>query len=197
MFDQCLNPLSEAVFAVVAQSVNPLPNPYPYPAPAWSPYLVGGLIGMLVIFTLAISRKPVGASSAYADAAGMLGRTCCPQHIASLKYFQDHKPAIGWTFVFVAFAIAGSALAAWSGGELTGTYLQDMWIARFGPDSPAFRTGCALIGGILMSFGARIAGGCTSGHGISGTLQLAVGSWISVICFFAGGVVIARLLYRL
>ena len=38
-------------------------------------------------------------------------------------------------------------------------------------------------GGMLMAFGARLAGGCTSGHGISGTLQLNVASWISVICF--------------
>ena len=40
-----------------------------------------------------------------------------------------------------------------------------------------------------MAFGSRLAGGCTSGHGISGTMQLSVGSWIAVICFFAGGIV--------
>ena len=48
-----------------------------------------------------------------------------------------------------------------------------------------------------MVYGARLAGGCTSGHGISGTLQLAVSSWIAVICFFVGGIVTALLLYRL
>lgn len=40
----------------------------------------------------------------------------------------------------------------------------------------------------LMAFGARFAGGCTSGHGISGALQLNVGSWIAVVCFFIGGI---------
>jgi uncharacterized protein len=54
-----------------------------------------------------------------------------------------------------------------------------------------------LAGGAIMAFGARMAGGCTSGHGISGTLQLAVGSWISVICFFIGGIAVAMMMYRL
>jgi uncharacterized membrane protein YedE/YeeE len=47
-----------------------------------------------------------------------------------------------------------------------------------------------------MAFGARMTGGCTSGHGISGTIQLAVSSWISVLCFFVGGALIAFPMYR-
>lgn len=54
----------------------------------------------------------------------------------------------------------------------------------------------AFAGGVLMAFGARLAGGCTSGHGISGTLQLNVASWIAVICFFVGGAFVAALLFR-
>ena len=48
-----------------------------------------------------------------------------------------------------------------------------------------------------MAFGARLAGGCTSGHGISGTLQLNVASWIAVICFFIGGAIVANLMFRI
>jgi hypothetical protein len=47
-----------------------------------------------------------------------------------------------------------------------------------------------------MGMGARWAGGCTSGHGISGTLQLAVSSWLATLSFFAGGIVTALLLYK-
>ncbi len=194
--------LAAAVFVLlpavaVAQEVQSLPDPYPYPEPAWSPYLVGASIGLLTILTLTFSRKPVGASSGYADLAGLIGRVVAPGHISSLKYFREHKPAVGWTLLFVLGAIGGSFLAAWSGGELTGVYLQDMWVARFGADSGLLRTLLALGGGALMAYGARMAGGCTSGHGISGTLQLAVGSWIAVICFFIGGIAAAMLLYRL
>jgi uncharacterized membrane protein YedE/YeeE len=46
-----------------------------------------------------------------------------------------------------------------------------------------------------MAFGSRLAGGCTSGHGISGTLQLNAGSWLTVAGMFAGGIGAAMLLY--
>jgi uncharacterized membrane protein YedE/YeeE len=180
-----------------AQAASELPSPYPYPEPAWSPYVVGVLIGILVLSTLALAGKKIGASSAYSDVAGIIGRLVAPRHIASLPYYQKSKPMIGWTFTIVLGAILGSFVAAWTGGELTGTYLQDMWVARFGADSGLLRTVVALIGGAMMAFGARMAGGCTSGHGISGTLQLAVSSWIAVTCFFIGGIAAAMLIYRI
>ena len=52
-------------------------------------------------------------------------------------------------------------------------------------------------GGLLMGTGARLAGGCTSGHGISGTMQLNTGSWIAVICLFIGGIAVAIPLFTL
>ena len=70
-----------------------------------------------------------------------------------------------------------------------------MWEARFG-EGLGLRLGAAVVGGLLMAFGARLAGGCTSGHGISGTMQLSVGSWIAVICFFVGGIATAMLMFR-
>lgn len=170
---------------------------YSYPTSAWSPYLVGGLIGVLVMVTLSVSKKAVGASSAYASLAGILGRLVSPGHIRSLPYYQDNKPGLDWTMMFVGGAILGAFLAAWSGGELTGSFLQSLWIAEFGPNSIALRTIIAFSGGILLAYGARLAGGCTSGHGISGTLQLAVSSWITVLCFFAGGAATAMMIYRL
>lgn len=186
-----------AAAPVRAQAVRELPEPYVYPEPAWSPYLVGALIGLLTLLTLALSKKPVGASSAYADAAGMAGRVVAPRHILGLRFYRDKPPAVSWTLVFVLGAIGGAFLAAWSGGEITGRYLQDLWVARFGAESAGLRTLVAITGGAVMAYGARLAGGCTSGHGISGTLQLSVGSWLAVICFFVGGVATAMLLYRL
>jgi len=98
--------------------------------------------------------------------------------------------------MLVLGAILGAFLAAWQGNELTGEWLPAMWAARFGAGSLTLRLGAALVGGIFMAFGARLAGGCTSGHGISGTMQLSVGSWIAVICFFAGGIATALLMFR-
>ena len=69
-----------------------------------------------------------------------------------------------------------------------------LWEERFG-SSYALRLGVAFLGGAVMAFGARLAGGCTSGHGISGALQLSVGSWVALICFFIGGMTTARLMF--
>lgn len=168
-----------------------------YSAPAWSPYVAGALIGLLAVATLAIAQHKVSASSAYANVAGLLGRLVAARHVAALPFFRENKPAVSWTLVFVAGAVAGSFIAASTGGEIRGTYLPELWVSRFGPDSQGLRTAAALAGGALMAFGARMAGGCTSGHGISGTMQLAVGSWISVVCFFVGGAAVAGLLYRI
>lgn len=172
-------------------------DPLQYSGPAWSPYLVGALIGLLTMLTFYFSDKPLGASTAYARVAGLVGKAVAPRHTESLKYYQDNKPAIDWEVMLVVGAVGGAFLAAWQGGELTGQWLSPMWEARFGKDSYALRTIVALLGGVLMAFGARLAGGCTSGHGISGALQLSVGSWIALICFFAGGITTAMLMFRI
>jgi len=52
----------------------------------------------------------------------------------------------------------------------------------------------AVIGGVLLTFGSRLAGGCTSGHGISGMSQLSISSIVSVVAMFAGGMGLAALL---
>jgi hypothetical protein len=58
------------------------------------------------------------------------------------------------------------------------------------------RSVAALLGGIVIMYGARMAGGCTSGHGISGTLQLALSSWVFFLVMFAAGVATALVMFR-
>ena len=167
-----------------------------YPGPDWSPYLVGAGIGVLSWLTFYFSDKPIGASSFYATVAGFLGKAIAPRHTESLEYFKSNPPKLNWEFVFVVSAILGAAAAALSGGAFVNELVPDMWSARFGESGP-LRAAFAFGGGTLMAFGARMAGGCTSGHGISGTLQLNVASWIAVICFFIGGAVVANLMFRI
>lgn len=174
-----------------------VPDAGAYSGPAWSPYLVGAGIGVLLWLTLAVSNKPVGASSSYATAAGLIGNAVAPRHTASLKYYADNPPRADWELLFIGAAVFGAMIAAWHGGELTQRWLPPMWAERFGEGSLWLRGLVATLGGVLMAFGARLAGGCTSGHGISGAAQLNVGSWIALICFFAGGVIVANLLYRI
>ena len=171
-------------------------NALDYSGPAWSPYLVGAAIGVLSWMTFYFSDKPIGVSSFYAQVAGFLGKLISPRHTASLAYFKENPPRVGWEFVFVVSIIVGGAIAALTGGEFANEWLPPMWVARFG-DSIALRVVIAFGGDILMAFGARLAGGCTSGHGISETLQLNLASWIAVICFFIGGITVAMTLFKL
>ncbi len=185
-----LFPMSVAVAA--ESGVNALH----YPGPAWSPYGVGAGIGVLSWLTFYFSDKPIGASSFYAQVAGFLGTLIAPRRTKSLAYFRDKPPRVSWGFVFVLAIVVGSALAALTGGEFANEWLPPMWEARFG-GRIALRATIGFGGGLLMAVGARLAGGCTSGHGISGTLQLNPGSWITAICLFLGGIAVAVLLFTL
>ena len=187
---------SLALFPLAALASEPAIDARNYPGPAWSPYLVGAGIGVLSWLTFYFSDKPIGASSAYAQVAGFIGKLFAKRHTESLPYFKENPPRIGWELVFVLATIAGGFIAAWTGGEFENAWLNPMWTARFG-DSIALRAVVAAGGGVLMAFGARLAGGCTSGHGISGTMQLNVASWIAVVCFFIGGIAVAMPLFFL
>ncbi len=171
--------------------VGQLPGPGPA---AWSPWLVGLLIGLLVVAALYVSDRPIGASGAYAKVAGLIGKRVAPRHTARLPYYADNPPGIDWEVMLVLFVALGALLAAWHGGEVTGRWLPPLWEMRFG-DSLGLRLLFAVGGGAVMAFGARMAGGCTSGHGISGALQLSVGSWIALICFFVGGIITAMIMF--
>ena len=167
-----------------------------YEGGAWSPYLVGALIGVLSMATFYFSDKPLGVSTSYARLAGLVGNLFSKGHTETLKFYQDKKPRIEWEVMLMFGIILGAFIAAYTGDEIAATWVPALWQERFGPDV-ALRLGVAFPGGAIMAYGARLAGGCTSGHGISGALQLSVGSWIALTCFFAASVVIAMLLYRL
>jgi hypothetical protein len=161
---------------------------------AWSPYLVGALIGVLSMATFYFSNQPIGASTAYARLAGLIGKLLSKSHTESLKFYQETKPKIQWDVMLLFGILFGAYIAAYTGGEFTARWIPQLWEEHFG-SSYALRLGIAFLGGAIMAFGARLAGGCTSGHGISGTMQLSVGSWLALICFFIGGAVTANLIF--
>jgi uncharacterized membrane protein YedE/YeeE len=70
-----------------------------------------------------------------------------------------------------------------------------MWAAVFG-GSRKKRFIAAFFGGVLLLFGARLAGGCTSGHMISGMSQLALSSFVFGVCTFGAAILVAHILYR-
>ena len=162
----------------------------------WSPYVVGIGIGVLSWLTWLISHKPIGCSTSFARSAGMIEKLLRGPKVETRPYYQEVKPAVDWQWMLVLGMVVGALVSSLLSGDFQWQWIPSRWAAAFGTNVP-LRLIAALLGGVLLGLGSRWAGGCTSGHGISGTMQLAVSSWISAICFFVGGIVMAALLFAL
>jgi uncharacterized membrane protein YedE/YeeE len=163
---------------------------------AWSPYAAGVVIGLLQIPTFLLMGTALGASSSFVTVGAYLAAAFDPA-AAQIKYFATHMTgAKNWWQVAV---VVGIAIGAFISMRLSGARRQTIspvWARAMGTSSLWSRAPVAFFGGFVMLLGARIAGGCTSGHGISGMAQLSVGSTVAVAAMFAGGILTAMLLRR-
>lgn len=160
----------------------------------WNPYLAGALSGLVAVLSVWIAGKFFGASTTFVRSTGMIEQFINAERVAGMEYFLKETPTIDWQWMFVVGILLGSWLAAKTGGDFRWQALPPMWERRFGPGLGK-RVLAAFSGGVIAMFGARMADGCPSGHGLSGSLQLAVSGLIALICFFIGGMAVARLLY--
>jgi len=163
---------------------------------AWSPYLVGIGIGVLSWLTWLISRKPIGCSTSFARSAGMIEKLFRGSKVETRPYYQEFKPVVDWQWMLVLGMIVGALVSSLLSGDFRWQWVPSRWAVAFGTNVP-LRLIAALVGGVLLGFGSRWADGCTSGHGISGAMQLAISSWISALCFFIGGILMAQLLFAI
>ena len=161
----------------------------------WSPYIAGAGIGILSWFTWLISSEPIGCSTSFSRIAGMIEKLFRGKRVEKKLYYQEVRPEIDWQMMLVIGVVVGALIASLLSGDFDLQWIPSVWRVNFG-DNMALRLVIAFAGGILLGFGSRWADGCTSGHGISGTMQLAVSSWISAICFFIGGILMAQLLFK-
>jgi uncharacterized membrane protein YedE/YeeE len=145
----------------------------------WPWYLTGPAIGMMVPLLFWSGGKSLGISASLRHICSIaLPRT----KVAFLKQNEWRKEI--WNLLFVA----GIAL-----GGFIGIRLLDQGSTHLLPPGYASATGALklLAGGFLIGFGSRYAGGCTSGHAITGLSTLQKASLVSVIAFFTGGLAMA------
>lgn len=142
-------------------------------------YLAGPALGLLVVGFFLVTNQPLGASGAYVETYKTVTR----------------KPgAATWRmFYFIGIPIGG----------FVGVMLKDDgFVRRAGYDAlrnelPLGVTALiVLVGAVVMGYGARMAGGCTSGHGICGTAQRSPASWVAT-CTFMGAAVLMTLFIRI
>lgn len=172
----------------------------------WPWYVTGPIIGLMVPALLLLGNKKFGISSA-------LRHVCAVVIPSNISFFQyDWKKEI-WNLFFVAGIVIGSAIAVIflsdnapvQVNEKLVTELAGYGISDYSRLSPPdfFNWSNLLtlkgfivmiIGGFLVGFGTRYAGGCTSGHSIMGLANLQWPSLVATICFMIGGFIMANLI---
>lgn len=161
----------------------------------WSPYLAGTLLGIVYVASIAVAGIIPGASGAFENLVGLVAQAVYPA-LANNTYFKFVMPP-GITFAVLIFLgiIAGAFAAAKLSGDFKWQAVSDaQWKRVFG--GAVWKRWLVLfLGGILLEFGAGIAGGCTSGLAIGGGLFLAPSAFIFIAAMFVSGIPTAMLMY--
>jgi uncharacterized protein len=168
----------------------------------WPWYLSGPLLGLFAPLLLWLGNRQFGVSN-------NLRHLCAAVVPRGLSYFRyDWRREGGWNLAFAAGILIGgvlagtvfanpepiaiaartkSALAALGVHDFSGLAPREL----FGWSSLRHLRGWLIIvgGGFLVGFGTAYAGGCTSGHGISGVADLQRASFVALAAFFVGGIV--------
>ena len=176
----------------------------------------GGLALGLVFFAAVLLVKPIGVSTQFVILDGIIwnafdgdvvtqsetaksGYTSTNDYLAKSggKYAKNIANPLNYSFVFVAAMLGGAFLSALlRGGNKTGEgTMPAVWRANFG-DSVWKRYVAVFLSGFLVLYGARLAGGCTSGHMMSGMMQTALSGYIFAAGAFLAGIPTALYLFR-
>ncbi len=124
----------------------------------WSPYLAGGLAGLLLVCSVFLSGNYFGASTTFVRVAGTIEKVFVPDRVAQSEYFTRFAPAIDWQWMFVAGVFFGSLISAATSRSFRLQTVPHTWRERFGP-SATKRGLVAYAGGTIAMFGARLADG--------------------------------------
>lgn len=161
----------------------------------WKPYAVGAGIGVLSWAVFAIVAAPIGITTAMSQVAGGVASTVVgADAVAQNAYWKKHAFALDYGTLFLVGTFLGALASALASRTFAIEMVPGVWRERFG-GSVARRMVAAFLGGALAMYGARMAGGCTSGNGISQGLQLAVVGWTFLAVMFPVGILTAWNLY--
>ncbi len=151
----------------------------------------GVLLGLLdpIVFLKAVENRPIGASTAYPYLFDRIGG------LTSSPYFIKIQKPGHWEVVFLTGALIAGFVIAIVKGEFSFKLIHSRW-EKYKGSSVLKRVFYSFLGGFILIFGARMAGGCTSGHILSGGMQLAISSLVFALFAFLSLVITGRLFYR-
>ena len=168
------------------------PNPRSFP----NPYAVGMALGVVLFLAVFITGGGLGASGALQNVWAWFERLIAPYHVDTniylVKYAGGEASPLSETLVALGIGVV-------IGGFISGLFGRRVYteIVKGPAISPKTRLLFAVIGGILVGYGARFARGCTSSQGLSGSALLSVGSWAFMMAFFAGAFAVSPFVKKL
>ena len=143
-------------------------------------WIAGPLLGLLVVGLFVVANQPLGASGAY---------------VQTIKTVRHDSDRVTWRVWYFGGIFVGGLIATIVGPGVEIRQGYDAMTAA-GWSAPAIGI-VVLLGAIVMGYGARVAGGCTSGHGICGTAQRSPASWATTATFMGTAVVVTFILTSL
>ena len=164
--------------------------------------VAGVALGLLLTLATALV-KPLGVSTQFVVTDAVVAHKVAPTFAEHNSYLAKYGEKEGWGVgygwmlvfgMFVGGGISALLLRKRQPAQDKGS-MPAMWRERFG-DSVMRRDVAAFAGGVLLLFGARLAGGCTSGHILSGDMQLAFSSLIFTVFVFTGLLVTGQFFYK-
>ncbi|MBI1936615.1 MAG: YeeE/YedE family protein [Ignavibacteriales bacterium] len=162
-----------------------------------NPYYAGFFLGLLLLATIYITGRGLGASGAVKSATVAAVETVAPSHAENQKFYKEYlnehagSPLKNW----LVFEVIGVVIGAFLSGLISHRLTFKM---EYGPHSTSrIRIVTALIGGALFGFGAQLGRGCTSGAALSGMGVLSTGGIITMFAIFGGAYAFAYFFRKL
>lgn len=151
-----------------------------------NPYLAGFFLGLLLLVTIYITGRGLGASGAVKSGVITVVETVAPAHTNSAEFYKEYKiehpgsPLKSWLVFEVAGVLIGALLSGLISNRLNFTLETTPGV------QPKIRIVTALVGGLLFGFGSQLGRGCTSGAALSGMAVLSTGGIITMMAIFGG-----------
>lgn len=142
-----------------------------------------------IVFLTAVADRPIGASTSFPYVGDLLAG------FTDNNYFEKITKSGHWELIFLTGSLLAGFAFALARKEFKFQMMHRTW-KEFRGDSVTERIVWAFVGGFILIFGARMAGGCTSGHIISGGMQIAVSSLVFAVFVFAGLLITGKIFYK-
>jgi uncharacterized protein len=167
------------------------------PSKYMNPYLAGFLLGILLLVTIFITGRGLGASGSVKSAVVATMNTVAPSHTNNTHFYQEYRqehaenPLMNW----LVFEVMGVIIGAFISGLISNRLSLKL------EHSPKIKSRTriigAIIGGALFGFGAQLGRGCTSGAALSGMAVLSAGGIITMMAIFGGAYAFAYFFRKL